>query len=330
MKKQKNTKKPNWKKIIYISIGAFTGLILIGIVAVYCWPLRDSALQTVTSESLSYSQALSKVGSLRKDETSRGVTSNCQSRLLVHEQKTAKSVVMFHGVSACSYQFSDLAQYFYERGYNVYAPTALEHGTSDEKAYSQVSSKQLVDFANQSANITSALGSETGVIGLSGGGMLATWTAQYHENMKHLLVLSPFFEPSRQQAAAYKIKPFLLFYGKHIIPDTFSVNDDGSTGLSYYALTQFAIVGKNLPSPAAKTNIQSVSLVLVEDDIDINQPLARSTISEIADTNNLKLRSYDIPAAWGIAHVTVGPENEKIDPYRAELYQRYFDMYSDN
>lgn len=330
MKKQKNTEKPNWKKIILISFGVLTGLILIIIIAIYCWPLRDSALQEATSESLSYSQALNKVDSLKKDETNRGVTSKCQSRLLVHEQKTAKSIVMFHGVSACSYQFSDLAQFFYERGYNVYVPTAPEHGTSDEKAYSKVSSKQLVDFANQSANITSALGSETGVIGLSGGGMLATWTAQYHENMERLLVLSPFFEPSRQQAAAYKIKPFLLFYGKHIIPDTFSENDDGSTGLSYYALTQFAIVGKNLPNPPARTGIKSIGLVLAEDDVDINQPLARKTIKQIADANNLKLNSYDIPDAWDIAHVTVGPENEKIDPYRAELYQRYFDMYSSN
>lgn len=328
MKKATKHKKKIWKQRILLGcillIGA--GVLLVG--AVYLWPLRDAKLQKVEKEHLTYEESIQRVKLLNQTEASRGVTQNCQSRLLTHGAKTAKSVVMYHGVSGCSYQFSDLAQYFYERGYNVYVPTAPQHGTVDNKAYSAVTSEQLVDFANQSANITSGLGKNVGAIGLSGGGMLATWTTQYHTNMQHLVVLSPFFEPSRQQAAAYKIKPFLLLYGKHILPDSFSVNEDGGLGLSFYALTQFVTIGKNLPEPAARTDLKSVGLVMAEDDDQINQTLAHEIIGGIATSNNLALRSYDIPADWKIGHVIVGPENTDIEPYRKELYQRYFDMYN--
>lgn len=333
MKKQKNKKvtgKINWKKRILITLGCVLGSLVLVVAAIYLWPLRDPSLQSAETKSLSFEAAKQNTASLQQKESAAGVTPECQSRLLVHEQKTEKSVIMYHGVGGCSLQFSDLAQYFYDRGYNVYAPTAPQHGTSNDTAYSKVTSKQLVDFANQSANIGSAIGKSTGVIGMSGGGMLASWTSQYHANMKHLLVLSPFFEPSRQQAAAYKIKPFILFYGKHILPDAYSVSEDGGRGLSYYALTQFVMLGKNLPQPAVKTDLQSVGIVMAEDDELINQPLAKQVIGNIAQANNLDLSSYNIPASWSIGHVTVGPENDSINPYRDELYQKYFDMYSGN
>lgn len=331
MKKQKNKnipKKINWKKRILIILGCVIGFLALAIATIYLWPLRDSSLQSVKNESLSFDMAKQRVVSINQRESTAKVKPECQSRLLVHEQKTEKSVVMYHGVGGCSLQFSDLAQYFYDRGYNVYAPTAPQHGTSNDTAYSKVTSKELVDFANQSANIGTAIGNNTGVIGMSGGGMLASWTSQYHTNMKNLLVLSPFFEPSHKQAASYKIKPFILFYGKHILPDAYSVSEDGGRGLSYYALTQFVMLGKNLPQPAVKTDLQSAAIVMSEDDELINQPLARKVIGDIAEANDLKLSSYNIPAAWEIGHVTVGPENDSINPHRAELYQRYFDMYS--
>lgn len=329
-KSKKVTGKSNWKKGILITLGCVLAAIALVIATIYLWPLRDSSLQSTTSENLSFEAAKQKFTSLQQKESVAGVKPECQSRLLVHKQKTEKSVVMYHGVGGCSYQFSDLAQYFYDRGYNVYTPTAPQHGTNDDTAYSKVTSKQLVDFANQSANIGKAIGNSTGVIGMSGGGMLASWTSQYHTNIKHLLVLSPFFEPSRKQAAAYKIKPFILFYGKHILPDAYSVSEDGGQGLSYYALTQFVMLGKNLPQPAVKTDLRSAGIVMAEDDELINQPLGRQVIGNIARANNINLSSYNIPASWGIGHVTVGPENDSINPYRDELYERYYNMYSGN
>lgn len=331
MKTQKNkkiSKKINWKKRILITLSCALGFVGLVIATIYLWPLRDSTLQSTVKESLTFEVAKQKVASINQTESTSGIKPECQSRLLVHEQRTEKSVVMYHGVGGCSLQFSDLAQYFYDRGYNVFAPTAPQHGTNNDTAYSKVTSKELVDFANQSSNIGTAIGNDTGVVGMSGGGMLASWTSQYHTNMRHLLVLSPFFEPSQQQAAAYKIKPFILFYGKHILPDAYSVSEDGGRGLSYYALTQFVMLGKNLPQPAVKTDLQSAAIIMAEDDELINQPLARQVIGGIAKANNLNLSSYNIPAAWGIGHVTVGPENDSINPHRDELYQKYLDMYS--
>lgn len=335
-KTNKKTTKKSIKKhqnkswLIYILIGfvSLVAVVLLALLVVYTWPLRNSALQQANVQSLSFEQATKKVETIQANELKQGIKPECQTKLLSHGKKTAKSVVMYHGVSSCSYQFSDLAQYFYNQGYNVYAPTAPKHGLVDHKTYSTITSEELVDFANQSANIATAIGDDVGAIGMSGGGMLASWTTQYHTHFSRMLVLSPFFEPARKQAAAYKIKPFLLLYGNRIIPDTYSVSEDGGEGLSYYALTQFAIVGKNLPEPARKTDLQSVGLVMAEDDEQINQPMARAILSDIADKNQIKLSTYDIPASWHIQHVTVGPENKNVQLHRDVLYQKYFDMYS--
>jgi carboxylesterase len=89
----------------------------------------------------------------------------------------------------------------------------------------------------------SGLGSEVGVVGLSGGGVEATWAARYRSDVvRRVLVLSPFYQPSSKRAPAWMMHPFLLLYGHDLMPwDTWTPE-----GFSYRALAKYVLVGRNV------------------------------------------------------------------------------------
>ncbi len=237
---------------------------------------------------------------------------------------------MFHGVSACPLQFSGLAQYFYDQGYNVYTPLAPEHGRTDNLNHAKVTAQGLVDYANDSLNITSALGNEVGVIGLSGGANLATWASQYRPEVQRVLALSPFYEPSSSQAPKWQIRPLLIFHGNNfLLPDQLNKPDDPQHALSYRALAKYVTIYKNLPEPAKDTGLKNVAVIMADDDYEIDQALALKTLTGVAKANRINLIRYQLAASLKLGHDIVSPENEFVVQHQAFLFQKYLSLYEE-
>lgn len=252
------------------------------------------------------------------------------NRSYTHGNRTAKAVVMFHGVTACPAQFADLAQYFYDKGYNVYVPLTPHHGLPDGREHSKVTAKELVDYVTESVNITSGLGDERGVAGLSGGGMLATWAAEYRPgpDVKHLLVLSPFYEPATAKAPKWQLPFLAVLYGKHILPDKFiEPATPTDAAFSYYALANYKIVMKNLRADNVANGLTTIGIITSEGDDQIDLPLAQSLPGALANKNQLELLSYSIPKDWNIGHNVVDPSDSNVAAHQAFLFDLYFNFY---
>lgn len=313
------------KAIVFIIL-----LIAIALLAIYVlWPVKDSYLQTARIEKLSFEQAKQRIAAIQKQELAEGVKPECVSKSYFHQEKTQRSVLMLHGVSVCPSQFSHLAQYFYDRGYNVYTARAPYHGLANNPDHGKVTSRGLVDFVNESVNITAAAGDEMGVIGLSGGGNLSTWAAEYRPEVKRILALSPFYEPSAAQAPKWQIRPLLILHGNNILPEQLNNPNDPQNALSYHALAKYVTVFKNLKNTPTNTGLQKVALIMADDDADIDQALAQKTLEKIAKANNTSLTQQQLAKSYKLGHDIVGPTNPQVLVHEPYLLDLYFRTYND-
>lgn len=318
-------------KIVLAVVVAVVVLLAAAVATIYLWPHESAHRQTGTPETVSYDQAVSRIDDQVAHDTSRGVTEACQSTLLTHGDRTAETVVFFHGVRMCPNQFDEITQYFFEQGYNVYTPVAPAHGTADPLAHAEVRADDLVDYVNESVTTATGLGEEVGVVGLSGGGLLGTWAAQYRPEVERLLLLSAFYEPSTEQAPKWQLPLLKVLYGKHLIPDAFSNGIEAENpGFSYRALAQYLILGENLQedgSDLEHQNLRSIGTIVAEDDNLIDHELAESIPATTAAANGVDLMSETIPGEWQIGHEITGMNVAGFEEHRDELFQLYLDYY---
>jgi carboxylesterase len=296
-------------------------LVLIAVGALYLWPLDDDGLHPAP-RSMTYAEASARITTLADAEKKEsGIRPECRSHALLHGDVMAKAVLLLHGYTDCPAQFTDLAKLYYQRGYNVFVPLAPRHGTVDPLAHAHLAAQELVDYATTSMDMVAALGKEAGTVGVSGGGVLATYLATTRPGqVRRLLVISPFYRPAAGQAPAVIVKPITVLFGFGLIPDHVNDNNFSFAALSRYSrLAAITDTGTRLPA------LRGVAVVTSANDTFIDLPRARKVPGEIAETNDLPLAQFEIPAATGIGHDAVAPAG--LGSEKASLYARYLGMY---
>lgn len=292
---------------------ALVALVLLAIGAIYAWPL---GLDRGAAHPVPFAEARARVAeAVTRDEADPAVTVRCRTRALVHPGRAAKAVLMLHGYTDCPAQFEELAELYYDKGYNVLVPRAPRHGVTDPKAHAGLHADELIAYASGSLDLAVGLGEEVGVIGISGGAVLATWLAQ-NRPVAHLLALSPFYRPASSQAPSWQIKPLIVLYGNRLLPDHFN-----SHGFSYAALSQYLRIAGNLSAEPRGANLKSVGLVISEGDTFVDLERAATVTSALAATSN----SFTIPASWGIGHDVADPAG--LGAHAAALEKTYFELY---
>jgi pimeloyl-ACP methyl ester carboxylesterase len=241
--------------------------------------------------------------------------------LRVHPEKTAKAVLMLHGYTACPKDFVQLADLFYERGYNVYVPREPHHGLKTIATANEVETDQLIGYADGSMDVVAGLGDQVGVLGMSGGGVLATWLAEHRTDVSHLLTLSPFYRPDSGQAPPFAIKPLIVLFGYHLLPD----RGVGDTNFTLGGLAQYLRIGENLSDEPVNPELQSVGVVTSAEDEYIDLDLAQEVPQRVADANGLKLSKFQFEQGQGIPHNVVG--SSSLGDLGPESWERYFSMY---
>lgn len=296
---------------------ALVVLVLVAVGAVYAWPL---GLDHGQARPLSFAEASGRVTeAVSRDAADPAVTAQCRTRALVHSGRTAKAVLMLHGYTDCPVQFDDLAKLYYDRGYNVLVPRAPRHGVTDPKAHAGLHADELLTYASDSLDLVAGLGDEVGVVGISGGAVLATWLTEFRP-VSHLLALSPFYAPASSQAPSWQVKPLIVLYGNRLLPDHFN-----SHGFSYAALSQYLRIARNYDDKPVRTNLKSVAVVTTAADTYIDLDRAASVTSSLARTNGLRPNSFVIPAAWQIGHDIA--TSAGLGTHAADLRKTYFDLY---
>ena len=312
------------KKIISIVIVVIIAIVFAFVAWAFFWPSKSSNLQKANITRRNYEQSVTDIKKvMAHNEADSDVTMSCRPVLKTHDKKTAKAVMLIHGVSGCPSDMVALADWFYEAGYNVYVPRTPHHGLKDKNEHSNVRASELVSFASESVSLASGLGDEIGVIGHSGGGNVATWLAQYSDGIvSRVLLLAPFYEPDASQAPKWQI-PFLRnLHGNHLLPD------QSYEGLSYRALANYVIVRQNYRDNLKASGLKHIGVVVASEDHLIDGNLARTIPEKMAQASGASFTYEVTPKALGIDHLMTDPvTTPTVAKYKNELFSLYQRVY---
>ncbi|MEV6371041.1 alpha/beta fold hydrolase [Micromonospora musae] len=307
---------------IGITLSALLALVLLAVAVLYAWPLGGSDLQRATPKTFTFDAAVGQAQQIVAAETADpAVRPECRSVVMSHGAKTTKAVLLLHGYTDCPKQYASLAKRYFDEGYNVWVPRAPRHGVTDELAHAKLEAGELVRYADDALNLATGLGDEVGVVGISGGGVLATWLAgRRPDAVRHLLLLSPFYKPNSAQAPGFVVKPTIVLFGFHLLPD--KVN---SAGFSFAALSQYLRIARNLDLDHRNPQLASVAVVTSANDDFIDRQEAVAVPRRLATSSNRTLVVHELPAELGVGHDIVDPDG--LGGRADELDQIYFDLY---
>lgn len=110
-----------------------------------------------------------------------------------HGEKVARTVVFYHGYTNAPPQYDRLGEEFFQRGYNVLVPRLPHHGLNDPLTDEQakLTAEELVQTIQESVDIAQGLGEHVSVCGISCGGVMASWAAQYRSDVDLVVGIAP-------------------------------------------------------------------------------------------------------------------------------------------
>ncbi len=221
-----------------------------------------------------YDEAIEKVDALMAKDASDDI--GYPTIFMDHGSMTTTVVVIFHGYTNNPKQFEKLGRIYHEAGYNVLIPRLPGHGAKDvlSKTLSDVDAAVLVEATDEAIDIAAGLGENVEVIGISGGGTLATWAAYNRDEVDTLITISPFFATAPVPVVLTRPITEIL----HVLPD-------------FYVWWDPALKEKHLPptgyprfSTRSLTAFLDVGYSIVDDDPQRTTPLKRAIyISNASD-----------------------------------------------
>jgi alpha-beta hydrolase superfamily lysophospholipase len=142
----------------------------------------------------SYSEAIERLAAWQAQEPA-DVNPQAAMRWLVHGRRTEQAIVLLHGLTATPYQFYPLGEAFFQQGYNVFIPRFPYHALQDRltETIASLKAEQLVEVLCRALDIAQGLGEKVGVAGLSMGGVVTSWAAQYRPDVDRAIIISPAF-----------------------------------------------------------------------------------------------------------------------------------------
>lgn len=166
-----------------------------------------------------YADALERVRAfMTLDDDS--IMPRARTKLLDHGTRMPLAVVLFHGITNNPAQYEALAPMVHERGANVFVPRMPEHGDRDRMTdrIAKLTAEALLASANEAVDIAFGLGEQVAVLGISMGGSLAAYFAQYRSVRVAVPVAPDFallqlpYGVSRAFAAILRILPNCFFW----------------------------------------------------------------------------------------------------------------------
>lgn len=178
---------------IWTAIIAIVGIL--AIVLLYAWFRPFSVDAPASKPAQDYEDAFARIEAVQEAEDARGdVLPECRSTLMTHDEQTDHVVVFMHGYTSCPEQFRHLGQEFFDKGYNVYIPRQPYHGLEEQidNELRNLTAEDLAAYGTESADIAQGLGEHVTMAGLSGGGTVASWLAQYRADVDIAVPIAPF------------------------------------------------------------------------------------------------------------------------------------------
>ena len=249
------------------------GLLLVVIVLVGLLFLPFPMRSTATPEpATSYEEAVARFEEIEAEEADLALFPGCGTQLLTNGEATDRTFVLFHGYRGCPLQFLALGELIHDMGYNVLLPRMPQMGYADKLTEEQatLTTDELVGYATEAMDIAHGLGDNVTVAGLSAGGLMTAWTAQYRDDVDRAVIISPFLAPkalpdqlNRPAANLFSIAPNIFMWQdaelQEAVPDPPETYPRNATR----PLSQFMLIGFEMLSDAKDNAPTPDSIVVI-------------------------------------------------------------------
>lgn len=182
---------------------------------------RRRDLSSHAAPARSYEDAVLTIEAFWDVESREPLALEGASIAMLAGEPTDRAVVMFHGYTAAPRQFRLLAQAYHDAGCNVWVPRMPFHGHTDRltRDISQLTPEILRDHTDRAVDVAAGLGRTVEVVGLSGGGSLATWCAVERPEVVRTVAISPLMKPLGYPDAA--VRAMVAAFNRRLMPDVY-------------------------------------------------------------------------------------------------------------
>ncbi len=282
-------------------------------------PLAPRGLTSHPHPLRSYEEAVRLVDSLRAAD-SPAIAPECATVLLSHGARTARVVVLLHGLTNCPAQWDSLARLAYARGANVLIPRLPHHGFADRMTdeLARVEAGELCAFTDRVLDAASGLGDSVTLAGLSIGGVMAAWAGQERADVYRAVVIAPMLGWAR--APGPLLTAALLRAGS-TLPNVFVWWDDARKQdlpgpqhvyprFSSRSVAATMLVGAVVRADAerAPPGCRSLVMITVGGDIAADNGAAGALVRAWRARGTPEVLTYEFPARLRLNHDVVDPE----------------------
>lgn len=295
--------------------GIAAGVLVAG-AALLLTPVADPELSSRPDPCDSYAAAVARIAAVKASEAGLALQAEGRSIARLTGRKTARAVVIFHGLTSVPEQFRLIADAYAAQGYNVWLPRLPRHGLTDRMTdqLSHLTSQELRDFVDGAVDIGTGLGDSLTVVGLSGGGALTLWAAAERPEVDKAFVISPLLLPAgypdwqmRILVRALRLSPADLFQWHD---DRVKDSDQQAWGYprqSYKAVAALLRMAYWVEAKAVGTPfpvVPEVVLVRNDGDTDLDVSFGQGFVERVVAPDRLTV--VTIPASEGLGHDFVG------------------------
>ncbi|HEY7234622.1 MAG TPA: alpha/beta hydrolase [Gemmatimonadaceae bacterium] len=276
-------------------------------------PTRLGDLHSHPMPVADYTTALKRITALQVREDSI-VAPGGGSILLTHGHRTARVIVLFHGLTDSPLQYFPFAQRLFAEGDNVFVPRLPHHAERSGHVGSlgKLTAQELRDLGDESVDVARGLGDTVIVSGLSAGGTVAAWVAQYRSDVDRVVLVAPALEvthvPSLLHGAVLRIALRVPNVTRASPRD--STEPDREPGWATHAVAQTLELGAAVRSAAGQraAAVHDVTVLLNAYDRTISNgaaiDLARRWQSRGAVTH-----IYELPDSLRLPHDVIDPRH---------------------
>ncbi|HTK31567.1 MAG TPA: alpha/beta fold hydrolase [Candidatus Saccharimonadaceae bacterium] len=282
-------------------------------------PLAPGGLESHPRPVATFGEALRLVDSLRALDTP-AIAPECRTELLSHGVRTARVVVLFHGLTNCPAQWDSIARIAYACGANVLVPRLPHHGFADHmtEELARMDAGELCAFTDRALDAAHGLGDRVTVAGLSIGGVMAAWAGQERRDVDRAVVIVPMFGWSGAPGPA---RTAALARLAGVLPNAFVWWDDKrkqNLAGPRHVYPRFAtrsvaacmLLGGAVRAAAAHRAPAARSLVVltVGNDPAVDNSATAALARAWSRNSPGAVETYEFPAALHLSHDVVDPE----------------------
>ena len=296
------------------------GAATVGGAALLAWLSRIKArgLHSRPDPARDYAEALERLEQLAALDDDR-ISPVCRTRGLLHGRPTEQVVILVHGLTNCPQQWAPFAELLFERGCNVLLPRMPRHGLQDRMTTepSRLRAEELRDYADRIVDIAAGLGRQVTIVGLSAGGIVGAWVAQYRPEVERAILISPSVGFGRYGAWLQHLFMHVLLALPDVETHHFSRSDRAMpyayVGWSSKALGEVLRLGLATVQAAVRARPVCQHLVVITNanDVAVSNQLTRQLVSLWQSRGLRRVEFYEFDREQRLEHDLIDPNNPR-------------------